>query len=34
MKSEQLQKFYNMAEPRSEEAIRKAEERKKDEEKR
>ena len=28
MKSEQLQKFYNMAEPRSEEAIRKAEERK------
>lgn len=28
MKPEQLQKFYNMAEPRSEEAIRKAEERK------
>ena len=28
MKPEQLQKFYNMAEPRSEEAIRKSEERK------
>lgn len=28
MKSEQLQKFYNMAEPRSENAIRKAKERK------
>ena len=28
MKPEQLQKFYDMAEPRSEEAIRKAEERK------
>lgn len=28
MKPEQLQKFYNMAEPRSEEAIRKAQERK------
>ena len=27
MKPEQLQKFYNMAEPRSENAIRKAEER-------
>ena len=29
MKPEQLQKFYNMAEPRSKDAIRKAEERKK-----